>query len=507
MVSLINTHKIAQLFDKEGGVSMDQSPMVSVLTEMASIVFKHGRLFLITFFATLGSIVVWTLLVPPTFESEATILVKFGREYVYVPAVTDEKDPVNYLNREGIINNEIEILSSQDLFETTITRMGVDLIYPDLASNPPRGQPLVKVAEKLFRKNLSIKGGKDMDILKVSFRHPDPLIAAKTVNLLIELYREKHLLMFGDKAATAFLDVKVNEYAGELAIADDVLKGFRSQHAVFAIDEQRTILLRQQGELKSQLHDAENQLAGLRGRLKILAGESAHTEREAKIRTETGSTSNDIIDKAKEQLLTLHLKEREYARTLNEHNRLLTSVRHEIDLVQDFMDEEKKNPKSLVIVGSNEIFQDLQKNLILTRAEIETQTARVITLERQLGVVTDQLAAMLVSERELHDLEREVSVKQENYRAYRNKLEALRLSDQMDLGQVSNLSVIQPASAPIKPIRPIMALNMALGFLMGLLAGLVMAMFKEFVSEQLTTPGSVENRLGLPVLAIIDFES
>lgn len=480
--------------------------MSSPLSDLLPILFKHIKIFKITFISTLATVIVLTYVIPPTYESQATVLVKFGREYVYVPAVTDEKDPVNYLNREGIINNEIEILSSSDLLEKAIVTIGIPTLYPTLAKNPPKNKPIVKVAEKLFREELSIQGGKDMDIIKVAFRHEDPIVAAKTVNLLIDLFREKHLQMFGDQAATAFLEAKVNEYESDLGIAEDDLKTFRARHSLFAIDEQRSILLKQQGELKSDLQDAENQLAGLRGRLSILVEESSHTHRDAKLRTETGNTANDIIDKAKEQLLTLQLKEHEYARTLSEDNRLLVSVRHQIDLVQQFIDDEKRSPKSIVVVGANEIFQELQKNLILTRAEIESQSERVTILMKQLGGVNEHLKSMLVSEREFHDLERHVSVLQENYRAYRNKLEALRLSDQMDVSKVSNISVIQPAMAPVKPIRPIKILNLALGILMGLLAGVGMALLREFNSQVLTTPGSCEKRLGLPVLATIDDE-
>ena len=480
--------------------------MCSPISDILAILFKHINLFKVTFIATVASVIVMTFLVPPTYESKATLLVKFGREYVYVPAVTEEKDPVNYFNREGIINNEIEILSSSDLLEKTVIRIGIPTLYPSLAKNPPKNKPIVKVAEKQFREDLSVQGGKDMDIIKVAFRHEDPEVAARTVNLLIELFREKHLQMFGDQAATTFLEAKVDEYESDLGKAEDELKGFRGRYSIFAIEEQRSILLKQQGALKSELQDAENQLAGLRGRLNILVEESGHTSRDAKLRTETGNTGNDIVDKAKEQLLTLQLKEREYARTLSEDNRLLVSVRHEIELVEQFIADEKRSPKSLVVVGANEIYQELQKNLILTRAEIESQNERVTILSRQLGAVTDHLKSMLVSEREFHDLERRVSVIQDNYRAYRNKLEALRLSDQMDVSKVSNISVIQPATPPIKPIRPIKILNLALGILVGLIAGVGMAIFREFSSQQMTTAGAVERLLGLPVLATIDYE-
>jgi uncharacterized protein involved in exopolysaccharide biosynthesis len=478
------------------------------VNEIYAILFKHGRLIIGTFLMTVTTVALGTYLTPPVYESHATLLVKFGREYVYLPTVTDEKGPSNYYNREGIINNEIEIISSQDLLEQTIATIGVADLYPDLAANPPKHKPLIKVAEKEFRTNLSFQGGKDMDILKVSFRNENPKIAAKTINVLIDLFRDKHLRTFssGENGSTVFLEKKVAEYQTELAAAEEALKSFRESHSAFSINEQQTILLKQQGALEAALQDAENQLAGLRGRLASLNLDASRTKKNTHLRTEAGKNFNDITDKAKEQLLALELKEKDLARSFNNDNRLLVSTQNQIELVKQFIQGQQKSQEPRVVTGANEIYQELHKNLILTRADIEMQTARSIALREQLRAVNGSLKTMLGYERELRELDRDASVKQENYRAYRNKLEGLRLSNEMDRSKLSNISVVQAAVVPIKPIRPIKILNLALGVVFGLIAGISMALIREYISQHITTPESAAKRLGFPVLATIDYE-
>jgi capsular polysaccharide biosynthesis protein len=55
-------------------------------------------------------------------------------------------------------------------------------------------------------------------------------------------------------------------------------------------------------------------------------------------------------------------------------------------------------------------------------------------------------------------------------------------------------------------VRPKKALNLAIGLGLGLLSGLGLAFALEIASQGLSTPESVERRLGLPVLVTVPFK-
>jgi capsular polysaccharide biosynthesis protein len=76
----------------------------------------------------------------------------------------------------------------------------------------------------------------------------------------------------------------------------------------------------------------------------------------------------------------------------------------------------------------------------------------------------------------------------------------------MNLQRMSNVSVIQAATIPAKPIKPKKALNILLGIILGAMSGLGYAFFSEYASQGLSTPESVEKRLGLPVLTTISYK-
>jgi len=62
-----------------------------------------------------------------------------------------------------------------------------------------------------FGKKLNVESVRKSNVIQVSFLHKDPQIAAKAVNLLVELYKEKHLQVFSNPQSS-FLEKQLAEY-------------------------------------------------------------------------------------------------------------------------------------------------------------------------------------------------------------------------------------------------------------------------------------------------------
>ena len=162
------------------------------------------------------------LLQTPIYQSTAVVLIKFGREMISRPEVGDSETLV--ARESAIINVEIQILRSESVIDGAIRSLTIESLYPELFENPPEGAPIERIAANRFRGNFIVSAVPASDVIKLSFRHPDPEMAAKTVNVLVEQFKKKHLETFSGKEATAFLDEKVESYRDALENMEEKLR-------------------------------------------------------------------------------------------------------------------------------------------------------------------------------------------------------------------------------------------------------------------------------------------
>jgi len=103
--------------------------------------------------------------------------------------------------------------------------------------------PHPECAEKL-----TVAGVKKSNVIEVSFQHRDPKVAARFVNLLVELYKDMHLEIFSDPQSS-FIDNQVAQFEQKLKQSESQMEAFKQSNRVFSLEEQRTLLLQQRNEL------------------------------------------------------------------------------------------------------------------------------------------------------------------------------------------------------------------------------------------------------------------
>ena len=468
------------------------------LRDFLTVLFKHKCKIMVVFLSTVGTVTIGTLLLPPTYEVKSSLLVKFGREYVYRPEMTD-KAPMISVNQEEAINSEINIMSSRDLIEKVILALHVETIYPELVKKPSPAIKPLEAAILEFSKKLSVEVIKKSNVLQVTFQHRDPRIAAKAVNLLVEFFKERHLQVYNGPESQ-FLEKQFAAYEQKLKNSEDALQDFKQVNKVYSLDEQRGLLLKQRMELDSAHKTSRSHIDGLRKRLSSLNVQMLHIS-DAKGRY-TQTERDKIIVEAKAQLLNLQLKERGLLGKYAESSRLVTNVRKEIAMVTEFLRQQEEDISGKVKT-SNVVYQEAEKEALLAEADLSSEMAREKTLGQQLSQLDGEIKALDLNDKKFQVLKREVFTNDRNYRTYLDRFEEARISDDMNRQKLANLSVIQAATAPAKPIKPKKLVNVMLGVILGAVSGLGCAFLSEYASQGLSTPENAEKRLGLPVLATI----
>jgi uncharacterized protein involved in exopolysaccharide biosynthesis len=137
----------------------------------------------------------------------------------------------------------------------------------------------------------------------------------------------------------------------------------------------------------------------------------------------------------------------------------VVNVRKEINIVQDFIKKQEEDLKGKVRTGQNIVYQDIEREIIKTEAELSSQMAKNAALREQVTQLDREIQTLDLRENELQDIKRELAANERNYKTYLEKVEEARISDDLNRLKMTNISVIQASSAPAKPIKPKKALK------------------------------------------------
>jgi len=431
-------------------------PGIEQLREMAEsaweLLERQRRGFLAVAGATAVLLLLAILMQTPLYESSSLMLVKFGRELVYQPEVGTEQAVVPR-DKQSVINSELAIARSRPVLESALRTVGLGAVFPGLgealaelqagdgeeagdeaeaeaAAAAARGAETLLYAEGVVRLETSVSAQAlpEADVVRVSYAHPDPLVAADFVNAMVDSFLEAHLTAFGEPKVASFLEQRVQEYQVRLDASESKLLEFESEHAAFALENPQTALVQWREAARAELTELDRQMAAIRLR---------HMQEDA------------TVSEARNQLLQLEVE----ASQLD--GELLEETRKRIAVVRRFIAQRKN------AMGSE------LASLEAKKAEVRTELERTIAELKQMPTLSARYRALV----------RQRDADEEQYRTYARRLRDARLSSEMDREKIASINVIEPASPSPRPTwPPRKAVTLPVALVLSLLAGSLAAL-------------------------------
>ncbi len=463
-----------------------------------TIFFKRKLMILAVFFGTVTTVTFGTFLMTPTYEAESTLMVKMGREHVYQPEVGSATPAISF-DQERVVESEMQILQSRDLLARVIESIGVENIYPDFESGEDRVIHLENSITQM-QKDLSIAGVKNSNVIRVAFQHHDPEMAAKAVNLLIDFLLERHLQIFSNPRA-GFLESQVAARQESLNDARDTLQDFKQRHGLSSLQEEQRLLLAQRRDFDTDLKKAQNDREGLKSKLGALLRQISRIPKQ--ISLTSVSERQKVIDETKGNLLKLQLQEQELSTRYKKTSRRVKNIHNEIALTQAFVQEQEAQFMDRVTKGKNPVYQELEIEIHKSKSEYHSLESRMKQIHHHLEEIDAHLAKLDALKKELDTLDRAVDAHEKNYAIYLARVEEARVSEEMDALKMANISIIQPSTLPVAPIKPKVGLNILLGIILGGTASISLAFAAEYFQSGYTRPEHVSHEFGLPILVSI----
>lgn len=461
---------------------------------------RIGLAFLIPFLVTIGLGFVPT----PRYTSDASLLLRLGREYFYTPEVGDATAaaPVAF-DREQTLRAEVEILTSRDVEEAAIAKIGLARIYPKMAEakvdTPANEQKRLASALIEFNRNLDVVLAKDTNVVHLSFTHTDPVMATEALSAVIDIYLDKRRAIFNASSSTgtqehvASLRYRLNETEHRL----DELKRTRN---IQSFPEQQTLLLAQRQSVEMKLADASLALAQSAGRAAALKSGLASTPAAVELSAET--QRSESVDSTRKTLLDLRLKERDLSSKFTDSNPTVQDVRTDIARTEAFLKDLESRPSRLVKTGRSPVRDGIESDLAKSLADQGQATAS----NRALLVERDDIAARLTrltsSQRELETLDRERKQLEIALDSATRRLEDEVVVQGLDASRKSSVKLLQAAREPLQA-HSIRLVLLVIGTLFSVACALLVAFVSALWRDTFLSPDDVQRSLGLPLLAAV----
>jgi uncharacterized protein involved in exopolysaccharide biosynthesis len=506
------------------------------------ILFRHKRKAIPFFLAVVITVTFGTLIAPRIYQSEAKIMLRLGRENVALDPTVPAGPIISVgQTREAELKSEIEILTSGDLIEKV-----VDAIGPGTFLDPPE-----EMAEKsesiggklreaisefkkgfwqvldgvvgsskkgtsdpskdrydavlLVEKSLNAEALKNSNIITISFEAENRKLAQATINKLIELYLEKHMNVYRPAGSYEFFEEQTAETRKNLVRAEENLRELKNSTGIASLEEQRKVLFDRIGNLQRETEEARSALAASRAKVLTMEKTLANLPPTVTAQETTGNP-NPGADQMRARLYDLQLREQDLLSRYNENSTLVQEVRRQIAGAQALLAKEERT-RTQVTKGPNEAYKQIESALLVEKATLSSLEAKAEVVQEQLRAAVGELKTINNSEIQLSRVQREMSIQEANYRKYYEKLEQSRIDQALEIGKISNVSIVQPATFPMKPIKPNKMRNLALGLFLGLFGGIGLAFFSEYMDHTFRRPEDIEQRLELPTLAVIPSSS
>ncbi|BAZ27943.1 lipopolysaccharide biosynthesis protein [Cylindrospermum sp. NIES-4074] len=392
------------------------------------------------------------------------------------------------------LTTEIEIIRSLPVVQKTIDKL-------NLKDN--NGNTL---NYNNFISQLTIKELERTDILQVSYKHADPVIAAKVVNTLMDAYLEHNISSHRTEAVAARKFIVQQMPKAELIVrqAEAELANFKEKNKVVDLKEEATRALELITELQQQISQNQSQIADVNAQSQDIRKQLNMNSQQAITMTSLSQSSGvqDMlreIQQLESQLAakrTIFLSNHPEIINLESKQQALKNLLK--NRVQEILGKNKPQLNKILQIGA--LQQQLTAELVRLESTHKGLISQAATLVKLQANYRERLNILPRLDQQHRQLERKVQASQSTYSLLLQKFQESRIAENQNVG---NASKIAEAQIPEKAIPSSVMISYVSGSLLAVLAGLTSILLLEARDKSIKTVDEAKELLELTLLGVI----
>jgi capsular exopolysaccharide synthesis family protein len=488
---------------------LEEQEQQVTLTDYIRILRRGRWIIFLSLLVVMATTIYYTFTTQPVYEASALIMLKEEG------GVKQEIFEVsNFMKRETMINNHVEILKSRTLAEEVIHNLQSSVYADSLwilgkrkreeriqwkdwlekvlklkeqEEKAPKFEELVKS----FREGaISVVPKRDTDLVELKVQAYSPFEASLIANTWMEAYI--HMDIRDSRAEVAdirqFLEDKQREMEQKLTGSETALKNYKQKEGVAELNAETEQIIKMSADFETQYQEAVTELEANERRLTLLKSKLNESQKAAL----SSSLSSPVIQELQKQQAKLIADIASYEQQLkstdyySQDDPTLKKYKQRLEGLQEKIREEMNKMVSGGASTLNPL--DVSQSLLTSVLEIEVENSSWNAKTQELKKIVSRYNRELNSVPEKHlrlaQLQREMEVNSNIYLMLREKYEENRIAE---VGQLGSVREIDRAKPPKEPIKPKKKVNLILGFIVGLGLGVGITFFRDYLDTSVKT--------------------
>ncbi|HYF07078.1 MAG TPA: hypothetical protein VD970_05610 [Acetobacteraceae bacterium] len=417
-------------------------------------VWRHKFIFAFTTLVALTAFVLGILALQPVFEG-STLLV--SNQQTAEPAPSGVRQPV-----ESPVALA-RIAESEEVIREAIERVGTGALAQDITAETtplparlrarlfgpgPEHDRTLSTIEAILpavKRRLSVRSEPNSGVIRIAYRHRDPVVATDFVNAVAQAFVDRQIALYSRAGAAEFFQRQRQRFEQDFAEASAALERFSTGAGIYAVDEQRELLLGRLNELAAATAQTRGSIVDRQGQRQALA----------------------------EQLRRLAPVARSpYVSSLVD---LLGGERPPGGGSPARGVEERTGDPPLLLVR---VYQDSMVALFRINAELAGAQNLLQQQTEEQNRLTAELNRLSRQTQEFQRLRRAVELATHNADLYSRRTVEEQINAELSAARLSSLRVLQRATEPLRPVFPNYRLFFLVALVLSALLGLSAALLR-----------------------------
>lgn len=334
-----------------------------------------------------------------------------------------------------------------------------------------------------FRSRLSVEPVRNTRLVRITWGSADPELSARITNAVAREYIDMNLEAKYETTAQAseFLAAQIERLEDDIAAGESELQSYGVERNILSSDERQDTVTQTLNSLSAEVTRAQTERVQRQTYYEQLRNANRSSIPEV--------IGNNLIVNLKSDLADLQQRYGELRRQFTDEMPDVQRVLAQLEDTQAQIDAEEQRIYNGLVDNAENEFRAAQDREDQVEAMFNEQRTLAGTLNRDL-ITYRNMQTEIDNNKQLLDTLRE-------------RQSETGVSARLQGMAASNIRVVDPATVPLRPDSPKIALNLALAVILGLMLGVGVAFFQAYIDNTLKSAEDVERHLSLPSLGEI----